>query len=292
MESKSIDVRGVRTRYLEAGAGEPLLLLHGGHPGLHTSADVWSLNIPDLARSFRVLAIDKIGCGFTDNPKTDGDYTIGAGVSHAWDFIQALGIKGAHVVGHSRGGFQACRLALEHPEAVKTLTIVDSGTLIIRSIPMSVYEVNHKPAPRIADTRERFRRKLADYSFSPAHLTDDFIDALLQVAALPKEKEAAAKMEAGLKNQFRDDLKASQQEAHEMIREGRLKCPTLLVWGYNDPAAKLDPVGMEALQLIMPNVPRSQMVILNQAGHFCFREQPAAFNAAVTRFVRLNSPQC
>jgi len=289
METRFIDVKGIRTRYLEAGSGEPLLLLHGGHPGLHSTANVWDLNIDLLARDFHVFAIDKIGCGFTDNPKDDGDYTVGSGIRHASDFLKTMKIKAAHVAGHSRGGFQACRLALEHPELVKTLTIVDSGTLVLRTAPMSIYEANDTEAPQISDPRERFRRKLGDYSFSTAHLTDGFVDGLLKIATLPKSKEAAAKMEAGLKDRFREDLIARQEETHEWIKAGRLRAPTLIVWGFNDPAARLEPSGLDTMRLILPAVPRSQMCILNQAGHFCFREQPEAFVAAVTDFIKRNS---
>lgn len=286
METKYIDVNGIRTRYLEAGSGEPLLLLHGGHPGLHSFANVWDLNIDLLARDFHVFAIDKIGCGFTDNPKDDRDYTVGSGVRHAYDFLETLKIKTSHVVGHSRGGFQACRLALEHPELVKTLVIVDSGTLVLRTVPMSLYEAGGKEAPKIADMKERFRRKLGDYSFSAAHLNDDLLDGLLEVAALPKSEEAVAKMEGGLRNRFREDLAARQEETGEWIKAGRLKAPTLVVWGFNDPAATLEGAGLEVMRLILAAVPESQMCILNQAGHFCFREQPEAFVAAVTEFIK------
>ena len=63
-----------------------------------------------------MLAIDKIGCGFTDNPPTDADYVIGSVVQHGIDFLAALGIERAHLVGHSRGGYAVARIALERPD--------------------------------------------------------------------------------------------------------------------------------------------------------------------------------
>ncbi|MBI4333939.1 MAG: alpha/beta hydrolase [Chloroflexi bacterium] len=260
--------------------------MHGAHFGLASCANVWDRNIGLLARDFHVLAIDKIGLGFTDNPKDDKDYVIGSAVGHAHGFLRALKTGPAHVAGHSRGGFQACRLALEHPESVKTLTIVNSGSMTIRSIPMSIHDIIGREIPRIDDPRERFRHKLADYSYSQEHLTDGFIDILLEIAALPKSKEAAAKMEAGLKRQFREDLAARQKETQEWIKAGRLKAPTLLVWGADDPAAKLEPVGMDVMRLVFAAVPRARMCIINQAGHFSFREQPEAFVAALTGFIK------
>ena len=63
MKIKYVDVNGIRTRYLEAGTGEPLLLVHGGGFGrcYNASANDWDLNIDGFAKSFHVFAIDKIG---------------------------------------------------------------------------------------------------------------------------------------------------------------------------------------------------------------------------------------
>ena len=83
MEPRYIDVDGIRTRYLEMGSGGPVLVLvHGGIFGSYWNANDWEHNLPVLAREFRVLALDKLGCGYTDNPRTDDDYRTGAMVDH------------------------------------------------------------------------------------------------------------------------------------------------------------------------------------------------------------------
>ena len=63
-----VDVNGVRTRYYAAGDGEPIVLVHGGHYGQRSSAEDWELNFDRLAEEHRVIAYDKLGMGFTDNP--------------------------------------------------------------------------------------------------------------------------------------------------------------------------------------------------------------------------------
>ena len=98
MEAKYVDVKGIRTRYLEAGTGEPLLLVHGGDFGRHFSANDWDLNVDSFAQSFHVFAIDKIGQGFTDNPKRDEEYVIGTTVQHAYDFLNTMKISGALIL--------------------------------------------------------------------------------------------------------------------------------------------------------------------------------------------------
>ena len=283
METRYVDVNGIRTRYLEAGSGEPMLLVHGGNFGRYCSANDWDRNIDSLAGSYHVFAIDKIACGFTDNPKSDGEYVIGTTVRHARDFLDVMGIDSAHVVGHSRGGYTACRLALEHPDAVRTLVIVDSATLMVSSNP--IYLQWDSEAALVEDVRERFRHIIAVNSFAGEHITEDYLDVMMEIEELPKSLEAVAKMEAGLTKQFNDDLAARQKETHEWIREGGLKASTLVFWGFNDPSAKFDPVGLDTIQLILPSTPRSQVHILNEAGHFCFREQPGAFEAALTGFI-------
>ena len=134
-DPKYLDVKGIRTRYFEAGKGEPLVLVHGGGFGAHNSAEDWELNFDTFARSYHIFAYDKIGMGFSDNPLSDEEYVIGANVQHLHNFMQAVGIDSAHIAGHSRGGYAVTRLALEHPEAVRTLIIIDSSTLMTPPTP-------------------------------------------------------------------------------------------------------------------------------------------------------------
>ncbi|MBI2367089.1 MAG: alpha/beta fold hydrolase, partial [Deltaproteobacteria bacterium] len=118
-DPKFIDVDGIRTRYFDQGSGEVLLLVHGSHfgtPDACESALDWEFNFDPLARSFRVIAMDKLGQGYTGNPKTDADYTMAATVQHAARLIETLGLQNVHVIGHSRGGYVVARLTLDHPE--------------------------------------------------------------------------------------------------------------------------------------------------------------------------------
>ncbi len=71
LEAKFIDVKGVRTRYYEAGQGEPMVLVHGEGWSGHSSANTWSKNIPGLSKRFHVFAVDKLASGMTGNPLDD-----------------------------------------------------------------------------------------------------------------------------------------------------------------------------------------------------------------------------
>lgn len=299
-DSKFADAAGIKTRYLEAGEGEPLVLVHGsGFGEVESCAEDWEPVFSRFAQSFHVYAFDKIGQGFTDNPKSDGDYVIGSTVQHMRDIFKALGIESAHVAGHSRGAYTVCRFALEHPELVKTLVIVDSGTLMRES--GSYYSELEEKAASYEEPRDRYRYLKEASSFETDHITEGWLDVMVEIANLEKSKEAAAKMgggllpgsgsldsksTAGLGYHFLEDLRTRRPETHDWIKSGGIKSPTLIVWGFNDPSAPLDPHGLNAMRLIFPHAPRTQMHILNEAGHYCYREQPEGFAAAVTGFIK------
>src|SRR5262245_5256917 len=101
-EAKFVDVDGIRTRYFEAGSGEAMLLVHGGHFGLPGSGGQgWMPVFQHLAKHFHVYALDKLGMGLTDNPRTDAGYSMKGTVDHIYGFAQKLGMQQIHLVGHS-----------------------------------------------------------------------------------------------------------------------------------------------------------------------------------------------
>src|SRR5262249_10810529 len=121
LKPKFVDVNGVRTRYYEAGAGEPMILVHGEGFSGHSSANVWSKNLAGLGKRFHVFAADKLASGMTGNPLDDKDYNIQGEVEHAYQFIKAMRLDKVHLVGQSRGGGLAFFLAGGDPRRVKNV---------------------------------------------------------------------------------------------------------------------------------------------------------------------------
>lgn len=286
---KFVDVDGIRTRYFEKGSGPVVVLFHGGHFGSHDAADCaedWSLNFDGLAQWFKVFAVDKIGQGFTDNPKRDEEYTMAAAVQHAYGFLKALGLRGAHPVGHSRGAYLVARLALEHPELFSTCILVDTNTLA-PGISKNETVMANPPLPRLG--RESQRWVLQKYSYGYEHITEEWLDVMMRVAALPKYQEAVKKMEdVGLRTtRFLPHLARQKDETLGIIRDRGFGIPTLLAWAYNDPTATIDQ-GHALFDLIAGNTPDSRMYIFNRAGHFSYREHPAEFNEMLRGFIQRN----
>ncbi len=116
---RDVRVRGVRLHVAEAGDGPPLLLLHGWPQHWWE----WRRLIPPLARSYRVLAPDLRGWGWSDAPP--GDYAKSTFVDDVLALLDAEGIDRAHVIGHDWGGYAAFLLALEHAERVVRLVALD-----------------------------------------------------------------------------------------------------------------------------------------------------------------------
>jgi haloacetate dehalogenase len=133
----------IRVRY--GGSGPPLLLLHG-HPQTHA---MWHLVAPGLAEQFTVVAADLRGYGESSKPPTAPDHEPYSKRAMGRDMLavmRALGFEQFHVAGHDRGGRVAYRLALDHPESILKLAVLD-----------------------IIPTGEHFRRADADFALGYFH---------------------------------------------------------------------------------------------------------------------------
>jgi 2-hydroxy-6-oxonona-2,4-dienedioate hydrolase len=288
--AKWIDVAGVRTCYFDAGKGDPVVFVYGGNFGgmdSASSAPVWNLNFGPLSAAFRCIAFDKIGQGYTDNPLRDEDYTMAAVVDHAANFIRALNLPPVHLVGHSRGGFACTSLTLRYPDLVRSLTIVNSGTL------MPTFNMNEAvltPCPFPSYSREAARFVYEGYSYAKETVTDEWIDTVMAVLSLEKSRASARKMvDEKLKTRvFLPQLALHKRETLNLIKEGLLRRPVQIFWGYNDPTSRVDG-GLELFKLVAQHNRRTFLHVINEAGHFVYREQPEQFNASLARFVTMSA---
>jgi len=289
-QAKFVDVDGIRTRYYDVGRGEPMLLVHGGNMSGTSSANTWTLNLEGLGKEFRVLAADRLACGMTDNPKNKKDYTFQGTIEHMVQFMRTMKLDGVHIVGQSTGGYIAARLALEHPEMVKTLVIVDSATL---GPPVGDFLQRRRilfsgiPKDKSSPTyfADNYRGHMSAMSYTTDHVTDDWIEAAAYMRGLPKALKTAEDLEEGDTNPFRQSLDEHKEQTFSWIREGRLNMPTLLYWGRNDLSAIFE-IGVALFEMLSQTNPNVRMLVVNRAGHFHYREYPQEFNHNVTQFIR------
>jgi len=122
IESLELKVGKRQAHYLKAGSGPPVVLIHGG---ASDSSD-WTETMTTLSRSYSLYAPDMLGYGLTDRDKPS--YYLSEFVDFTLDFIQTVGLDSAALalVGHSLGGRVCLEIALQHPEKVRRLVLIDS----------------------------------------------------------------------------------------------------------------------------------------------------------------------
>ncbi|MGU3653774.1 alpha/beta fold hydrolase [Mycolicibacterium sp. A43C] len=265
----TITVDGLRTSYLEAGTGDPVVLLHGGEFG--ASAELgWERVIDLLAEHHRVLAPDMLGFG--DSAKVV-DFTDGRGmrIRHIAAFCAAVGVPAAHFVGNSMGAINLLVDATsEQPllPARSLVAICGGGEIEKNEHTAALYDYDATP--------EAMRRIITALFSDPAYAADDFhVRRRFESSIAPGawESLAAARFRRpGLEV----PAPPSAQRAYE-----RITVPTLIIEGVAD---KLLPSGWAAK--IAAQIPGGQSVVIDDAGHCPQIEQPAAVAQVLLDFLK------
>lgn len=124
IETKFIEIHGMRQAFVDEGDGDEVLLLIHGMAG---SAQTWRAVLPQLAKKYRVIAPDLLGHGQSSKPRTD--YSLGAFAVGLRDLLDELGVESATVVGQSLGGGVAMQFLYQHPDYCRRLVLISSGGL-------------------------------------------------------------------------------------------------------------------------------------------------------------------
>src|SRR5829696_7453265 len=180
------DVRGVRTRVLEAGdpAAPPLVFLHGvnGH------AETYSRNIGPHAEHFRVYSIDMIGHGLSDKP-LDRDYEIATYVEHVIGFLDTVGIDRVFLSGESLGGWVGARLAIKHPERVVRLVLNTPGGL--NAEPEVMERIKRMTMDAVSPpTREKVQKRVEWLFKDKSMVPLDLVETRYRIYCQPGYREA------------------------------------------------------------------------------------------------------
>lgn len=296
LEARVVDVDGIPTRYYDYGQGDPLVLVHGGGMGGASTANNWSRNIRGLAQRFRVVAVDRLAQGMTGNPRDDRDFTYEGTVTHLSRFIQTLKLGPIHLVGHSSGGAIAFFFAVEHPEMVRTLTVVAHGPAMppAGEGPTKFAAILEK-CPPDPESYEHRKCRLLALAHTEETFSAEYVAADEYMGNLPKAKETRARMAAMRARHpgWPDDVNAAYRaRAWEKARNGVLRMPILiygakqdtLAWDADDPHAMMrGELGF--FDIVGAKNPRVKLIVINEAGHFPYREHPEEFNADLIHFI-------
>jgi pimeloyl-ACP methyl ester carboxylesterase len=287
LEDSWIDVAGVKTHFVTAGKGEPVLLIHGGHAGDPVDADSivsWDTIIPNLGQDYHVLAVDRLGQGLTAHPEKDKDWSLESSVSHIQTFIEQKGVGAVHLVGHGAGALIALAIAVRKKTLIRTLTLV-SGYLAAPVPPRHELLFSENSHPFLSAEALNFTVESA--SFDIAHATPAWRNARIALLQSDSHRIAVRKMEdEGLyENLFRAQLPILRDNLIAELSQRALNRPALLIWGFDDRVAPLE--GAYALfELLGQHEHHVELHVINRCGHYPFREHPSEFTSVLTRFLK------
>lgn len=262
-------VNGVNLNVEQAGAGPPLVLLHG----FTGSAASWAAHAEVFARSHATLAVDLLGHGMSDAPDDPARYGIGHATEDVLGVLDALGIRRAGLLGYSMGGRVSISLAIVAPERLSAL-ILESAS------------------PGIRDAGARRERAAADAALAAAIEQDgiepfverwELLPLFASQATLPDEARQDLRVRrlqnnpTGLANSLRGLGQGVQPPMHEYLQQ--IRVPTLLITGGLDPAYCALGEEMRAL------IPQAILEVVPGAGHAVHLEQPERFRALVMEFL-------
>lgn len=263
-----INVKGIRTRILEAGEGDPLIFVHG--TGGHLEA--YARNIGRLSEDFRVIAYDMVGHGYSDKP--DRPYTIDYLSDHLVGLAETLGLQKFNLSGESLGGWVAAWTAAHYPDLVDKVILNTPGN--ITNKPEVMKKVKDSTISAVVEaTYENVRSRLEWLFLDKSFVTDELVNIRYQIYTQREFKRAVYNIVCLQDWEVRKDYAWGPEWC------GKIKCPTLLLWTDNDPTGTVD----EAF-ILKSWIPSSQLYVISEAGHWPQWEKPGEFNDVHHRFLK------
>jgi pimeloyl-ACP methyl ester carboxylesterase len=274
-EERFVTIDGARMRYLRAGSGPPLILLHG----LMGYSFSWRFTIPVLSQHATVYALDQIGTGFSDRP-AQLDCRLCAIAERLFKFLDAVGVSSFDLLGTSHGGavaMMAASMLARRPHLhLRKLILVApvnpwsahgrrlapfigspiGSTLFLRSVNYMSWTFPYWLARLYGDSKRIPPGTLEGYK-APVSIPGSFEYAV------------------GIVSHWTNDLGELEHKIPKLA-----DVPTLLIWGSADPA-----VYVQSAEQLRRHFKKSELVVYPGVGHLPYEEVPEQFNATVLEFL-------
>jgi pimeloyl-ACP methyl ester carboxylesterase len=294
-----VEVDGRQVYVEQQGAGQVVVLLHG----FGESSYSWRQVMPELARSFRVVAPDLNGFGWTERPRDPLSYTREGQERLVLGVLGALGVTRAQFVGHSYGGSLTLFLASRHPGLVRSMVLIDSAAPTYsddrRSRVASIRPLDSLLV-RLALTPRRVRSSLLASVYDPALVTPELVRAYLERLRVHGEDDAYYGLTARLRlpeaaggvspgtaaapaaadGKAAGGAMANARAAGDVELE-TLALPALVVWGAEDRLIRVE-AGRRAAR----RLPAGEFVAIPRCGHLPMEERPAELLGLIVPFLR------
>jgi len=265
--SKFIQVDGNRVHYRDEGEGPVVILLHGTASSLHT----WDAWTQSLKKQYRVIRMDLPGFGLT-GPDHNHRYEVSDDVTFLSQFLHTLNIERAHLAGSSLGGRIAWQYAMDFPEQVNSLTLMNALGYPQASWPPAI-QMGQWP---IMDTimqhvspRFMYETGLKDVYFNPDMVNDALVDRYYELSRFP-----------GNLMSFIQRVKARLDEDGHLIKQ--VAVPSLILWGEED---AFFPV--ENAHRFKADIAGSMLVTYANVGHLPMEEVPQQSVNDFMNFIQL-----
>ncbi|KAF9609610.1 hypothetical protein IFM89_017705 [Coptis chinensis] len=289
--------KGHKIHYVEQGEGLPIVLIHG----FGASAFHWRYNIPELAKKYKVYALDLLGFGWSDKALVEYDAMVWR--DQVVDFLKEVVKEPTILVGNSLGGFTALISAADSPEQVIGVALLNSAG----QFGSASGQTENRPEENILQKlllkplKEVFQRIVLGFLFwqakQPGRVksvleSEIFVnqvyvnssnvdDYLVESITKPAEDPNAGEVYYRLMTRFMSNQ--TKYTLNSVL--GRLSCPLLLLWGDLDPW-----VGPAKANQIKEFYPNTSLVHL-QAGHCPHDEVPELVNGALVDWLSSIKPQ-
>ncbi len=240
-------------RLMRGGSGAPMLFLHGGG-----GMGIWLPCMARLAKKFDVITPEHPGFGESDTPEWLD--TVGDLANFYLDFLDALDLRGVHLIGSSLGGWIAAELAVRNASRLASLTLIGAAGIHVKDV--------EQVDTFLTNEEQRIRDLFYDRDLAEAVIASSERPELEDTAL--KNRTTAAKLSWQPRN----------HDPHLRKWLHRIKVPTLLIWGADD---RLFP--REYAFAYQRLIPGSQAVILPECGHLPHVEKGDAFASELEAFI-------
>jgi pimeloyl-ACP methyl ester carboxylesterase len=267
----------MRAHVLEAGEGEPVVIIHGGDG----EAVTWAPLLGPLQQHAHLFAVDRPGFGLSD----PFDYRRVDLRRHAADFVasllDALGLETATLIGGSMGGFFTLAAALEHPERVRRIALFGYAVGVTKAIPLPLRIICGVPGMARLFMRNRGTMAVQKSQYrqmfhtDPAIVPDLYFATRIAGIALPSEQGTWATLLRRI-----GSLRGLRNEVYLGDELPRIQAPTLVLWGEHDMASA------EVGRVITRRIPGARFEYLPGVGHFPFLEAPERCTEILAEFLR------
>ena len=273
-DSKFVEVNGVNVHYKTWGEGEPtFILLHGFGASLFS----WREVTEPLSQLGTVIAYDRPAFGLTERPlEWEGESPYGpqAQVDIVIGLMDELGVEKAILVGNSAGGTVSMQVALQHPERVQALILVDAAVYAGGGAPswsrpiLKTSQMNHV-GPLIARQLQAQGVEFIKTAWhDPSKITQDIFDGYQKPLQIENWDKALWQ------------LTVASEESGLVERLAEITMPTLVITGDDDRIVPTE----QSLRLA-DELPNAELKVIAQSGHLPHEEKPVEFMQAVTEFL-------